>query len=101
MDFHHHHQINYSEFLAICVDRRKVISKHNLLFAFHHFEETEKGFITAESLVECFRREGKHLTTDEVNEIMKDVKHSDKTRISFEEFDAYMQDLISNDNHFA
>lgn len=61
IDYCHHGEINYSKFLTICVDRRKVISKHNLLFAFHHFEESEKGFITTESLIECFKREGKLL----------------------------------------
>jgi len=80
--------------LTICVDRRKVISKHNLLFAFHHFEESAKGFITTESLIECFKREGKLLRQEEVAEIMKDVQHKEKTKISFDEFCAYMQDLI-------
>lgn len=40
------------------------------MLAFHHFEDKERGFITAESLVECFRREGKHLSKNEVDEIM-------------------------------
>jgi Ca2+-binding EF-hand superfamily protein len=79
IDYCHHGEINYSKFLTICVDRRKVISRQNLLFAFHHFEESTKGFITTESLIECFKREGKLLKQEEVTEIMKDVQHKDKT----------------------
>ena len=96
MDFHHHGEINYTEFLAICVDKRFAVAKQNLKLAFHHFEEHEKGYITADSLVECFRREGRHLTSDEVDEIMQQVQHKDKTKISFDEFCSFMQDIISN-----
>jgi len=64
LDFHHHGEVNYTEFLAICVDKRLALAKQNLKLAFHHFEEPDKGYITAESLVECFRREGRHLTTE-------------------------------------
>lgn len=70
LDLHHYGFINYSEFLAVVVDKRIALAKKNLKLAFHHFEGQEKGFITRSSLVECFRREGKHLTQVEVDEIM-------------------------------
>lgn len=62
--------IHYNEFLAVVVDKRLALAKKNLELAFHHFESKEKGFITEESLIECFRREGKHLSKQEVAEIM-------------------------------
>ena len=71
--------MNYSEFLAICVDKRLALAKQNLKLAFHHFEEPEKGYITAESLAECFRREGRHLTSQQLDEIMSQVQHKEKT----------------------
>jgi Ca2+-binding EF-hand superfamily protein len=73
LDFHHHGEVNYTEFLAICVDKRLALAKQNLKLAFHHFEEPEKGYITSDSLVECFRREGRHLTKPQVDEIMSQV----------------------------
>lgn len=47
MDFNHDGQINYTEFLAVTVDRRKAITENNLLFAFHHFDIDGSGYITA------------------------------------------------------
>ena len=70
LDYYGNGVINYSEFLAIVVDKRVALAQGNLMLAFHHFEDKERGFITAESLVECFRREGKHLSQIEIDEIM-------------------------------
>ncbi len=38
--------INYSEFLAATVDRKKALTMQNLQFAFHHFDVDGSGFIT-------------------------------------------------------
>lgn len=62
IDFNHDGEINYTEFLAVTVDRRKAITDSNLTFAFHHFDISNSGYITEANLEECFRREGKHLT---------------------------------------
>ena len=66
MDFNNDGEINYSEFLAVTVDRRKAITEANMLFAFHHFDIDNTGFITVENLEECFRREGKHLKPEDL-----------------------------------
>jgi len=70
IDFNHDGEINYTEFLAVTVDRQKAITENNLLFAFHHFDTDNTGFITVDNLKECFRREGKHLTTAELQAII-------------------------------
>jgi calcium-dependent protein kinase len=51
--------INYSEFLAATVDRKKALTMQNLQFAFHHFDVDGSGYITEQDLVEVFHREGK------------------------------------------
>ena len=66
VDFNHDGEINYTEFLAVTVDRRKALQHANLLFAFHHFDTDNSGFISAANLNECFKREGKHLTEEEL-----------------------------------
>jgi calcium-dependent protein kinase len=38
--------INYSEFLAATVDRKKALTMQNLQFAFHHFDVDGSGYIT-------------------------------------------------------
>lgn len=73
IDFNHDGEINYSEFLAVTVDRRKAITENNMLFAFHHFDIDNSGFITEANLEECFRREGKHLTHNDLQEMLTQV----------------------------
>ena len=51
--------INYSEFLAATVDRKKALTMQNLQFAFHHFDVDGSGYITEQDLTEVFHREGK------------------------------------------
>jgi len=51
--------INYSEFLAATVDRKKALTMQNLQFAFHHFDVDGSGYITEQDLAEVFHREGK------------------------------------------
>ena len=55
------------------VDRRKALQHANLLFAFHHFDTDNSGYITENNLKECFRREGKHLSDEEVRAMIKDA----------------------------
>jgi Ca2+-binding EF-hand superfamily protein len=73
VDYRHLGEINYSEFLTVCIDRKKLLTKSNLKFAFTHFEHD--GYISAGSLVECYRREGKTLSNEMVTEIMSQVEH--------------------------
>ena len=50
IDFNHDGEINYTEFLAVTVDRRKAITEANMKFAFHHFDIDNTGFITEQNL---------------------------------------------------
>ena len=74
MDFNHDGEINYTEFLAVTVDRRRAITENNMLFAFHHFDIDNTGFITLENLEECFRREGKHLSHEDLEQMLSDAR---------------------------
>lgn len=96
VDFNHDGEINYSEFLAVTVDRRKALQHANLIFAFHHFDSDNSGFITAENLRECFRREGKHLSDEEIKLMMNEVKHAQDDKISLQEFESYMREIMFN-----
>ena len=63
-------RINYSEFLAATVDRKKTLTMQNLQFAFHHFDVGNSGYITESSLTEVFHREGRKMTEQQIHEIM-------------------------------
>lgn len=68
------------------------------MFAFHHFDTDNSGFITAENLHECFKREGKHLTQEEVQQLLGEVEPSKAGKISFEEFKNFMSQLIATES---
>ena len=70
MDFNSDGEINYTEFLAVTVDRRKAVTDNNMLFAFHHFDTDNTGYITIDNLEECFRREGKHLSREALEQML-------------------------------
>lgn len=73
IDLNHDGEINYSEFLAVTVDRRKALVQSNLRFAFHHFDTDNSGYITSVNLKECFKREGKHLSDEEIDMMVAEV----------------------------
>lgn len=66
LDFNQDGEINYSEFLAATIDRKVALKQQNLKFAFHHFDSDNTGYITNESLKECFQREGKSFSEEEI-----------------------------------
>ena len=70
IDFHHSGTINYSEFLAATVDKKKTLTMQNLMFAFHHFDVNNSGFITEQGLTEVFHREGRKITQQQIHEIV-------------------------------
>ncbi|CDW72438.1 protein kinase domain containing protein [Stylonychia lemnae] len=89
-------QINYSEFLAATVDRKKALTMQNLWFAFHHYDVDNSGFITEASLTEVFHREGKYLNQEQVHEIMAQADQENKGKISFEDFSKLMKELLDS-----
>ena len=40
-------------------------------FAFSHFDVDNSGTITHDNLRECFRREGRHYSEEEINSLMQ------------------------------
>jgi len=94
-DFGHDGEINYSEFLAVAVDKRKALQHSNLMFAFHHFDTDSSGFITPANLRECFKREGKHLTDVEIDMMVAEVNPQEEGKVTLEEFEAYMRHLMA------
>ena len=66
----------------------------NMTFAFHHFDIDNTGFISEENLQECFRREGKHLTHEELQAMLEQVSTQTPGKITFEEFKTFMADIV-------
>ena len=66
IDLDHNGEVNYTEFLTVTAEKSWILTLQNLRFAFHHFDVNRSGHITGDNLKECFKREGKHLTDEEI-----------------------------------
>jgi len=77
IDFNSDGQLNYTEFLAATINKEKVVTKQNLSLAFHHFDVDNTGFISAENLVEAFRRQGKKIDLETAKSIIKEASPTD------------------------
>jgi hypothetical protein len=73
---------------------RAEITEANLTFAFHHFDVQNSGYITEQNLEECFRREGKHLTHEEIQAMLSQVQTATPGRITYSEFRTFMQEIL-------
>ena len=93
IDFHNDGTINYSEFLAATVDKKKALTMQNLWFAFHHFDAANSGFITEQGLSEVFHREGRKFTAAQIHEIMEQADSEHKGKLSFEDFTRIMRNM--------
>jgi len=106
--------INYSEFLAATVDRKKALTMQNLQFAFHHFDVDGSGYITEQDLTEVFHREGKfgaaadlvaerrmihNIMQEAAKELGLAAMSKDGLRISFEQFTKIMNIQQNNTTH--
>lgn len=82
IDIDHDGVINYSEFLAATMDKTKALTMQNLMFAFHHFDVDNSGYITEQNLSEVFHREGKKISKEQIHEILESVDIEKKGNIS-------------------
>ena len=96
IDFDKDGLINYSQFLAATVDKKKTLTMQNLWFVFHHFDVENSGFITEQGLTEVFHREGRKLTKEQISEMMKSADPTNKGKISFDDFRQLMKNVIDN-----
>lgn len=66
-------QINYTEFLAATMDRKKAFNKQKLWLAFKHFDTEKKNYLTRDGLKKVFMREGKNYTDQEIDAMIKEA----------------------------
>lgn len=84
-------RIKYTEFLVATINKNEALTDANIKFAFHHFDTDNNGYITLDNLVEAFHREGKGLTSEEIQEILASADISSTGKISLEDFTKLMK----------
>ncbi|CAG9322692.1 unnamed protein product [Blepharisma stoltei] len=78
--------INYSEFLSATLSSKIQLDEHMLWMAFKVFDKEDQGFITVDNIHEIMNKMGKHVTKDQVREILNEVDLQHDGVICFDEF---------------
>eukprot|EP00347_Sterkiella_histriomuscorum_P003374 403364539 len=91
--FDENNLVNYTTFCTTAIDYETFLDDQNLQFAFHHYDTQNQGFITLESLVECFKREGRDYDIDNLKQVIEKADLDKNGVISFEEFKILMKNL--------
>ena len=93
VDIDNNGTIDYSEFIAATVDKRKLLSKERLKAAFSIFDKDDSGYISAAE-VRAVLDHGKQINEKVWNEIIKEVDINGDGEISYVEFEKMMEQLI-------
>lgn len=79
-------EINYSEFIAANIEKNNYLKKDKMYQAFKYFDVDNSEAITVKNLKETMAREGRKLSTFELEEWIKEVDKKNDGKICFDEF---------------
>ena len=78
--------ISFSEFLFLAMDTKVYLTREMLLWVFGHFDIDGTGFITAKNLKEAMTRAAKHMSEQEITQMINETQCAKDGKISFEDF---------------
>lgn len=88
--------IDYTEFLTAAVSKEKLLTKQNLRTAFNLFDTDRSGQITLEELKKVFDMSGRKDAAMWA-QIMEEVDQDKDGQISYHEFEAVMDEILSEE----
>lgn len=86
MDTDNSGSIDYTEFIASCMQSYLYLNESNLQNAFQFFDKDGNGTITMSELKETLGKDNPMLTEADLNEIIKEVDSNDDGEIDYKEF---------------
>ena len=96
IDFDNNGNIDYEEFIRMCIPKEKLFTKENLDNAFLLFDKDKKGFITPSEIIDFIQsskdinKETKQKIKDEILDIADEI-------IDRDEFDLFMITMSSSE----
>mgnify|MGYP003877063325 CR=1 FL=1 len=78
--------ISFSEFLFAVMDAKVYLTKERLLWVFSHFDVDGTGYITVANLKEAMRRAAKHMSEEEIEQMIVETQLSKDGKINFDGF---------------
>lgn len=79
-------KLNYSEFLAMTIDRKHLENTDGLWLAFKYFDIENHGYITKDNFNNALKRAGWELSKNEVNDMLAEYGLENLDKLYFEQF---------------
>ena len=93
MDANQNGLIDYSEFIAACMQSYNYLQDSQLRAAFAYFDKDGSGAITKEELRVCLQSEEFTMTEDEVQKLIAGVDSNEDGQIDYLEFITMMKSI--------
>ena len=85
--------IQYEEFLSACLQKDKILSEKNLLYAFNFIDKDSIGKLTIDSIKSSFGLNEDEVSDSVFNDIFKELSLENNNEMNFEEFKNMMFDM--------
>ena len=89
MDFNSNGDIDYEEFIRMCIPKEKLFTEENLKSAFLMFDKEKKGFITPQKIID-FIESTKHISENLKAQITNEIIDLADEIIDYEDFRDFM-----------
>ena len=78
--------IDYTEFIAACLQSFNYLKENHLRSAFQYFDKDDSGTISKEELRQCLQSDDFTLTEDQINQLLSGVDANNDGQIDYQEF---------------
>ena len=96
IDFDNNGNVDYEEFIRICIPKEKLFTEENLVNAFNLFDKDKKGFITPSDIIN-FIQSNKHISEELKQKIKDEILDETDEIIDLEEFKVMMITMSNAD----
>ena len=96
IDFDNNGNVDYEEFIRICIPKEKLFTEENLVNAFSLFDKDKKGFITPSDIIN-FIQSNKQISEELKQKIKNEILDATDEIIDLEEFKVIMITMSNAD----
>ena len=89
MDFDKNGNVDYEEFIRMCIPKEKLFTEENLENAFSLFDKDKNGFITPSEIIDIIQG-GSNITEEVKNSIKEEILEVSEEIIDLDEFKRLM-----------
>jgi len=86
--------IDYTEFIAACLQSYNYLKENHLRTAFAYFDADNSGTITRDELRQCLQSDDFTLSEEQINDLLNGVDSNNDGQIDYVEFIAMMKDNL-------